>query len=128
MKIIAESPLTFGQLSLWRALEKLPPRRVTVANLIRCWAVPRDLGHADVEVAWSRLVERHEGLRTSYRFTGPRGIEQVIYAAEPVSLPSRPARGAAADDALDVARELATGPFDHEPDRIARPDLHVLLE
>ncbi|EST38924.1 hypothetical protein N566_04850 [Streptomycetaceae bacterium MP113-05] len=112
MDFLGTSPLTFGQLSLWRSMEDLPPQRLTVANLTRVWEIPPGRTASDVEAAWNRLVERHEGLRTSYRLTGPRGIEQVIHAARAVTLPQRPVTGDVTGQAQATAGELASLPFD----------------
>ncbi|GGT43345.1 condensation domain-containing protein [Streptomyces chromofuscus] len=118
MPAIGTFPLTFGQLSLWRSIEDLPPARLNVANLARIWELPPDCTPASVQEAVTRLVDRHEILRTRFLRSGPRGIEQEVWTAEPVRLDFVEV----ADDAEDVAAEIAEGftaqPFEFENSRL----------
>ncbi|WP_250405115.1 condensation domain-containing protein [Streptomyces cellostaticus] len=112
MPILAVAPLTFGQLSLWRSIQELTAERLSVANLQRSWALPEGCSSADLESAMSLLVKRHEALRTRFRRSGPRGIEQEVWAAEPVRLKIVEAGDDAERTAAKVARGLTEQPFD----------------
>ncbi|PAU50308.1 non-ribosomal peptide synthetase [Streptomyces albireticuli] len=69
------------------------------------------LDAAALRTALTRLVERHESLRTRYVQEGGEGGEwyQEVLRARPVDLPVVEARG---DEAARVATELANTPFD----------------
>ncbi|WP_250404490.1 condensation domain-containing protein [Streptomyces cellostaticus] len=112
MSIIAVAPLTFGQLSLWRSIQDLSADNLSVANLHRVWALPGDCSLTGLESALSHLVERHEALRTKFRRSGPRGIEQEVWAADPVRLEVLEADEDAEQKAAEAARRLAAQPFD----------------
>ncbi|WP_211464007.1 condensation domain-containing protein [Actinocrinis puniceicyclus] len=99
---------TFGQLSLWRSIAKLPP---AACNLPQIWALPRDAAKEEIEHALEDLERRHESLRTCYEERGEHGLTQVVQDPAAVSLETVEA------DAAQVAEELAAEPFDLSADR-----------
>jgi Condensation domain len=123
MKIIATAPPTYGQLSVWRSIQDLPPSRMNTANLRRMWDLPAGCSSASVVRALGDLQRRHESLLTGYRRTGPRRLEQIVWEwdaeAVPVDVLDRDDGEAAADD---VTQALAAEPFqlDREPPWRAR--------
>lgn len=120
MPITAVAPLTFGQLSLWRSIQDLSVEKLEVANLHRSWELPGECSLADLETALSRLVERHEALRTRFRRSGSRGIEQEVWAAEPVRLKVLEASEDSEQKAAEVAQSLTAQPFDLETEFLWR--------
>lgn len=59
-------PLTFGQLSVLRALQRLPMDHWSGTYLSELVAVPPGVGAGDVTAALAVLAERHESLRTRF--------------------------------------------------------------
>ena len=59
------APLTFGQLSVWRSIEHLPPD-TTEANLSQEWDLPDGTDVSAVRRALDALERRHEALRTTF--------------------------------------------------------------
>lgn len=105
------SPVTFGQLSVWRSIQDLPPERRASANLLRTWKIPAGTTVVLLEHAIQHLITRHESLRTVYRFTGVRGIEQVV--SSDASLPVAACElGSRIHELVDsVAADLAARAF-----------------
>jgi hypothetical protein len=120
---IIRAPFSFGQLSLWRSIQGIPPES---CNLPQLWALPSGTSIASVEHALRTLEERHESLRTRYEAEGPHGLTQAVWESGTVSLESVPcdegghgAGGAGVADgtAAAVAAGLADAPFDLAADR-----------
>jgi condensation domain-containing protein len=105
--VTSRGPVTFGQLSLWRSIEKLPPE---ACNLPQTWALPAGTTTGPVERALETLEDRHESLRTRYEEDGD-GLIQVVLAPAPAAL------GAIEADPGDVAQDLAARTFDLAADR-----------
>jgi hypothetical protein len=82
----ALAPLTFGQLSVWRSVEHLPPD-TTDANLSQAWDLPEGTEVAAVRRALDVLEARHEALRTTFVPGGERGIEQAVWPPRGVPVP-----------------------------------------
>ena len=66
LRELARAPLTFGQLSLWRSVERLPPGQLVNTNVGYVWELPRGCTVEAVLNALDMLQERHESLRTGY--------------------------------------------------------------
>jgi hypothetical protein len=96
-------PLTHGQLSVLRSLAVHGPGAQAVANLTSAWEVPFGVGTAQVMDAWLRLVEAHEGLRSSYTAEGTPA--QHVHPFEPSQVPAVEL----AEDTAAAALELAAG-------------------
>ncbi|MDQ1024726.1 hypothetical protein QF035_002308 [Streptomyces umbrinus] len=75
---------------------------------------------ADLETALSLLAERHESLRTKFRRSGPRGIEQEVWASGLIRLEPLEVGGEAEQKAAEVAAGLASQPFDLASDFLWR--------
>jgi len=75
-------PVTVGQLSVWRDLEKLPPDRLWEANLAFVWDLPPGTWTAEeVWAALAALAIRHASLRTTY-VVGADGLPRQRIAVE----------------------------------------------
>jgi len=105
-----DAPLTFGQLSVWRSLDALPPPRRVEGNVPRTWPVPADTTPAQLAAAWSALVRRHEGLRTRFMPDGSGELRQRVGPADPDWAPSMV--GLASGGPAAVANDLAQDPMD----------------
>ena len=121
---IIRAPFSFGQLSLWRSIQGIPPES---CNLPQLWALPDGTSVASVERALGALEERHESLRTRYEAEGPHGLTQAVWESGAVSLESVPCDeggheggadgGTVAAGAAAVAAGLAGAAFDLATDR-----------
>ncbi|WP_283139392.1 condensation domain-containing protein [Rhizohabitans arisaemae] len=111
---VIHAPLTFGQLSLWRSIQRLPPE---VCNLPQIWALPDGASLPSVEQALEALEERHESLRTRYEPDGAGGLVQAIW--QPASVCLEPVEGGddPARTAEEAAERTAADPFDLVKDR-----------
>jgi hypothetical protein len=63
--VFIEAPLSFGQLYSWREIDAYPVDGKQEANLPATWDL-RGFSLEQVQLALSRLVQRHEPLRTTY--------------------------------------------------------------
>jgi Condensation domain len=105
--VVNRGPVTFGQLSLWRSIEKLPAE---ACNLPQIWSLPAGTTTGSVERALETLESRHESLRTRYE-ENANGLTQVVRETAPASLDVVEA------DAGQVAQALAASAFDLAADR-----------
>ncbi|HWS39615.1 MAG TPA: condensation domain-containing protein [Actinoplanes sp.] len=98
----ASSPLTFGQLSVWRVMETYPLERWSETYLRVCVPVPAGATTRQTVQAISVLCRRHESLRTLFADSrvGPR--QYVRPAEETVAVDV-----VEHDDPLVVASQLA---------------------
>src|SRR4051794_27272370 len=113
--VIYRAPLTFGQLSLWRSIQGLPPE---VCNLPQLWTLPTGTSLASVERALETLEDRHESLRTRYEADGVQSLTQAVWDSAAVSLDVVEAGGdGSGEGAAAVAEKLAAAPFDLAVDR-----------
>jgi amino acid adenylation domain-containing protein len=122
-------PLSFAQQRLW-LLQKLEPGSAAynvpyalrLRGVVEAWALERSL---------TRVVERHEALRTRLLEINGRAV-QVVYPPAPVRLPRVDLRRLAADDrereALRLAQAEALRPFDLARDPLLRGALLRLDE
>lgn len=102
-----ESPLTWGQQDIWRAVVAAEPQEQYL-NIGRVFAAPkRPVTVEQARAALDRLVARHEALRT--RFTGPRESprQRVEEAAAPY------VEVVEAEPAGRVCDRLSDMPFDY---------------
>jgi len=109
------SPLTFGQLSVWRDVQDLPPDRAHEANLADVWTVRPDVPQDRILAALGELARRHESLRIRYE-DGPLGLRMIL----PGSAGPAPVRVVRAepehavrdilDQELGTAVDLSAGP------------------
>src|SRR4051794_7692578 len=117
--VIYRAPLTFGQLSLWRSIQGLPPE---VCNLPQLWTLPTGTSLASVERALETLEDRHESLRTRYEADGVQSLTQAVWDSAAVSLDVVEAGGdGSGEGAAAVAEEPGAAPFDLAGDRPRRP-------
>lgn len=119
MDATLRAPLTFGQRSVWRSVEHLPPD-TTEANIGQAWDLPEGTGVAEVRRALDVLEARHEALRTTFAFAGSDCVEQVVRPPTGVDAPvvEPEVAGLDAADAADdgTARVTARGfALDREP-------------
>ncbi|GGK72847.1 condensation domain-containing protein [Mangrovihabitans endophyticus] len=96
------SPLTFGQLSVWRVMETYPLERWSETYLRDCIPVPADTTTDQVIQAIGTLSRRHESLRTLFddSQSGPRQHVRPAQEAVAVEVVEH-------DDATAVATRLA---------------------
>jgi Condensation domain len=104
------SPLTFGQLSLWRSDQEVPAQKRPEWHFTRVWDVPETASTAAVQAVVNLLAERHESLRTTID-AGPARPCQVVRAHAAADIPVEVANGTA-ETAWAVAERLAAHPFD----------------
>ncbi|MET8159261.1 condensation domain-containing protein [Sphaerisporangium sp. NPDC005289] len=111
---VIRAPLTFGQLSLWRSIQRLPPE---ACNLPQIWTLPDGASLASVEQALEALERRHESLRTRYEPAGEGDLVQAVWPPAPIHLDTIDGD----DDPVRVAEEAAeragADPFDLAVDR-----------
>jgi hypothetical protein len=109
MDEVARAPLTFGQLSVWRSIEDLPPERGNSANLAGAWPLPPGSTPDGVRAALDLIERRHESLRTGYQRSGTHGIEQVVWPARGVAIDTvEVGDGGDAGDVAMAAEEQAS--------------------
>jgi amino acid adenylation domain-containing protein len=129
------TPLTFAQEVLWLLDRATPGLTAYNTPLARHVRGPLDL--SALERALTRLVERHEALRTVFEARGESAVQRVLPTA-PVTLDVHDLRGlpagARANAAIVALRGVANTPFDlaREPGfraSVARTadDEHILL-
>ncbi|QMU67398.1 condensation domain-containing protein [Streptacidiphilus sp. P02-A3a] len=105
--------LTWGQLAIWDVLQWLPPddTSLTLSTLL---PLPAGTTAATVAAALRALVERHDALRSLFRFdaaAGEPGQTLVTTGRLTVEVHDAP-RGLAADLAAKLRPELCGRPFD----------------
>jgi len=112
--LATRAPFTFGQLSLWRSIQGLPP---AACNLPQIWTLPAATTVTSVEHALETLEERHESLRTRYDSQDERDLTQVVWAPAAADLEVVEAGGVPDKEAEAAAERLASDPFDLAVDR-----------
>jgi Condensation domain len=117
MTLIGRSRLTFGQLSVWRSMERFTPEQMSGANLRQVWSLPDGVTAADVRGALEALEERHEGMRTRYQLDPGQELAQLVRAPEPVAFATREGGADAAAFARQVSAELGDELFDLAVDK-----------
>lgn len=128
--VAKRAPLTFGQLSLWRSIQGLPP---DAYHLPQIWGLPDGLSVSSVEGALNTLERRHESLRTRYEPGGEHGLIQAIWDPAPTRLGVAQAGGDPDAAAEAEALRLAAGEVDLAIDRpwracvVAREGIPVRL-
>ncbi len=128
-------PLTFGQRRLWLQ-DRLDPGQVAYNSAWGMW-LHGAANPVDLRRALQSLVDRHEGLRTSFPAIGGEPFQRIL---PQLDLPWREVRAEGGDadarraDATRLAREDASRSFDLENGPVLRvllvavePDLHLLL-
>ncbi|MBP2706962.1 hypothetical protein JOL79_24560 [Microbispora sp. RL4-1S] len=111
---VIHAPLTFGQLSLWRSIQRLPSE---ACNLPQTWALPDGASLPSVEQALEALEERHESLRTRYEPDGENDLVQAVWPVAPVRLDTVEGGDDPARVAEDAAARAGADPFDLAKDR-----------
>ncbi|MPZ81417.1 MAG: hypothetical protein GEV28_13840 [Actinophytocola sp.] len=112
MTVIDRARLTFGQLSLWRSIERFSLEQMSGVNLRQVWPLPDGVTAADVRGALEALEERHEAMRTRYQLDLGRDLAQLVWAPEPVVLDVQEGGADATALARQVSAELGDEPFD----------------
>ncbi|MES4908359.1 MULTISPECIES: condensation domain-containing protein [unclassified Streptomyces] len=103
-------PLSFGQISLWRDIQRLPRSRWHEVNISAVWELPEGTGVAAVKEALKALAHHHPSLRTTYDLSDPENPVQLVH--EPDSPVGLNVSEEAAGDAQETARRMAAQPFD----------------
>ncbi|MGY0064549.1 condensation domain-containing protein [Streptomyces sp. LZ34] len=103
-------PLSYGQISLWRDIQRLPRDRWHEVNISTVWELPEGTGAAAVKDALKALAHRHPSLRTTYDLSDPHHPVQLVH--EPDSLSDLKVPEEAAGDVQETARRMAALPFD----------------
>lgn len=112
MGALAEHPLTFGQLSVWRINETYPLERWSETYLRTTFPVPAGNTLDQVIAAVTHLCERHESLRTHFVDTPAGPIQRVMPAVDPVTVELVERPGATEADAVALSIELARDRID----------------
>ncbi|HKS99813.1 MAG TPA: condensation domain-containing protein [Rugosimonospora sp.] len=105
-------PLSYGQLSVWRDVQTLPPHRWHEANDWNGWRVPEGVDSRRVRQAVAALSARHPSLRTRYDFSDPACPRQGVAAAADVEIIEGPIEG----DPMVEQAQLVNRPFDLDTD------------
>jgi hypothetical protein len=109
------APVTFGQLSVWRTQQTIPPDRWHESNLRRAWPLPPGTTVPALCRALTALAARHESLRTRYRLGERGGETQEVYPAPEVAVTVRAGTGddepARRAETLALAADLAATPI-----------------
>ena len=117
MTVIDRSRLTFGQLSVWRSIERFSPEQMSGVNLRQVWPLPDGVTVTDVRAALEALEERHEALRTRYQLDLGRDLAQLVWAPEPVTLDVQEGGADATALAGQVSAEVGDQTFDLAVDK-----------
>lgn len=117
MTLIGRSRLTFGQLSLWRSIERFSAEQMPGANLRQVWPLPDGVSAADVRGALEALEERHESMRTRYELGLGRDLAQLVWAPEPVVFDVQEGGADAMESARLASNELGDELFDLTKDK-----------
>jgi len=104
----SDDPLTLGQLSVWRDIERMPPDRSWEGNLSTACPVPPSISAHGVWAAVRALAERHESLRTVYDLRAS-GMRQRVLPVADVMGAVRRSEITVAERAELEARELRRG-------------------
>ena len=89
-------PMTIGQLSVHRDVERLPADRLWEANLQPVvWDIRQECTAEDVWRALGALAERHESLRTNYVFEADGSPRQFLGARDAAEVLERVEHGVA---------------------------------
>ncbi len=118
-QIVDRAPFTFGQLSLWRSVQGLPPQ---ACNLPDIWPLPPSATVASVKRALEALEERHESLRSTYD-DAEHGLTQTVWEPGAMSLEVVEAGDDPGSGAEAAAKRLPASPFDLALDRAWRASL-----
>jgi hypothetical protein len=117
----SEHPVTLGQLSVWRDIERMPPDRTWEGNLSVGWRVPPGISAHEVWAAVRALAQRHESLRTVYDLR-TRRMRQRVLPVQDVMAAARRGEITVAERAKLEARELR-----HAFDLAAEPSWRAWL-
>jgi hypothetical protein len=117
MTVIDRSRLTFGQLSLWRSIERFTLEQMGGVNLRQVWLLPDGVTAANVRGALEALEERHEAMRTRYQLDLGHDLAQLVWAPEPVVFDVQEAGADATALARHVSAELGGELFDLAVDK-----------
>jgi hypothetical protein len=119
--------MSFGQLSLWRDVEKIPPESRHQINIRRVIELPPGVPEPALRDAFNLLRSRHESLRTRYSFADPRLPQQIVSADTPVDIPSAvvPSGVDPAKFAEDLADSLTAQPIDVSQDESWRATIVI---
>lgn len=107
--MIDSAPLTFGQLSVWRDVDRLPRERWHEANAMFTITVP-DASLGAVRPALDTLVARHPSLQTVYDVTDPAQPTQRVDPAVSLGLEHATVEGDR--DAEELLAAFVSRPFD----------------
>ncbi|MGI5519927.1 condensation domain-containing protein [Micromonospora sp. CA-259024] len=106
-------PLSFGQLSVFRAMQVMPLDRWSETYLTNVIPLPSGCTAGDVTAALEGLAQRHESLRTSF-FDTPHGPRQTVSTVGRVELRSVDLPGCAVDEVWTLSRDWCRPRFDWE--------------
>lgn len=69
--VIATAPMTFGQMSVWRDIDKLPRHRWHEPNVAHHFALPQPVSRRQLADALTRIDAKHEAVRTVFDVNDP---------------------------------------------------------
>lgn len=111
--IVDSSPLTFGQMSTLRHLQKWPRERWPEGNLVHRHTLAPGTGVDDVASALDTLVRHYAALRTTFELSDPRSPAQILHdQGSPDTLVV-----AGVGDAETVEAQIPQTNFTYETDR-----------
>ena len=78
------APLTFGQMSVWRDIDRLPRERWQEANIFHGFEFPKPVSRRQLCQVLTELDAKHESLRTVYEIDDPQSPRQRVLPPQPV--------------------------------------------
>jgi hypothetical protein len=111
-----DAPLTFGQMSVWRDIDRLPRARWHEANLANTFTLPEPVSRRQLCQALTHLDAKHESVRMLYDVADPQHPRQRLLPPRPVT-DVEVVDGQRADEAIDA---LLARPIDLTRERPLR--------
>ncbi|MFI2369919.1 condensation domain-containing protein [Streptomyces sp. NPDC018833] len=105
-------PLSFGQLSVMRAVQSLPVERWHESNLKTLWVLPTAVPVAAAHRALRTLAVRHESLRTIYDISDPACPRQVVHEDPNTAVDVVDVGRATEQELRGITTDIAHRPFD----------------
>ena len=113
---LSEAPLTFGQLSVWRDIDRLPRARWQEANMSNTFSFPEPVSRRRLCQALTRIQAKHESTRTCYDVSDPQRPRQRLLPSQPIT----DVEVVTGDQAAAATEALRAKPFDLTRDRLLR--------
>lgn len=111
-QLTTTGPLSFGQLSVMRAVQDLPVERWHESNLTTVWPLPEPVPVTAVRDALRTMTARHPSLRTVYDLSRPLAPRQSVHEEADAAVEVHAVDGAGAAEIGRITAQAAHRPFD----------------